>query len=174
MKTICTVLLALSVLLTPLAQAKTCSGTWCNYIDTNDGFESGGANWSYWGVSFPLETTCYSNNHAAEMQNTEWIQRPYWNVDNTYSSFNLQFRAFLPGDSDNYYDELKITVTNLTTNVSEIFYLHGSSYNGAQCGKNVIPLANNYSNADVTVKFQSGTFSSHNWQIDDVGFFAFY
>ncbi len=174
MKKIFVVLFALAVLITPYAEAKTCYGISCNYIDaaTNSGFASDGAYWSYdAGVTFPTETSCYSSKVAA-LDNGEAIWRfPY--VDATYSSFKLSFRAYLPGDTGNFYDELKVTVKNRDTGVSETMYLHGNSYD-THCGYNNFYLSNNYSNANVLVTFESGGLSSHVWQIEDVGFFAYY
>lgn len=174
MKRILVVLFALTVLVTPYAEAKTCYSNWCNYIDTNSGFESSPASqyWSQIGVTFPIETTCYINNHVAELENTEAIWRfPF--INGTHTSFTLQFKAFLPGDNNNFYDELKVTVRNRDTGVSETMYLHGSNYNGSNCNYNVFYLSNNYSNANVLVEFESGSFSLLKWQIDDVGLFGY-
>jgi hypothetical protein len=176
MKKIYLVLLALVVLATPYAEAKTCYGISCNYIDaaTNSGFDNAthGQYWTYdSGVTFVTENSCYSS-YVAALDNGEAIWRfPY--VDATYSSFKLSFRAYLPGDTNNFYDELKITVKDNSTNVTETMYLHGNSYD-TQCGYINFYLSNNYSNHNVTVTFQSGGLSSHVWQIDDVGFFAYY
>lgn len=175
MKKVYLVLFALvAVLVTPYAEAKTCYGISCNYIDaaTNSGFGSDGAYWSYdSGVSFPIDSSCYSSK-VAQLDNGEAIWRfPY--VDASYSSFKLSFRAYLPGDTNNFYDELKVTVTNRDTNVSETMYLHGNSYD-THCGSNQWYLSNDYSNADVLVVFESGGLSSHSWQIEDVGFWAYY
>lgn len=176
MKKIFTVLFALAVLVTPYAEAKTCYGISCNYIDaaTNSGFENSnpGAYWNYdSGVTFPTESSCY-NSHVAQLDNGEAIWR-FPLVDAAYSSYKLQFRAYLPGDTNNFYDELKVTVTNRDTGISETMTLHGSSYD-THCGYNTFYLSNDYDYADVTVTFESGTFSNHVWQIDDVGFFAYY
>jgi hypothetical protein len=172
MRKIYSVFVAVLLLLTPYAQAKTCAGNSCNYIDnsTNSDFSSGLTGWTTGGASIATEA-CYSSN-AAELQNTEYLSQSLY-VDGTYSSFKLTFRAFLPGDTDNFYDELKVRVTNTDTGVYEEQVLHGSSYT-SHCGSNSFYLANNYSNAHVTVKFSSGSLSSHVWQIDDVGFWAYY
>jgi hypothetical protein len=117
------------------------------------------------------ENVCYGS-YVAALDNGEAIWRfPY--VDATYSSFKLQFRAYLPGDTNNFYDELKVTVKNNATQVTETMYLHGNSYD-THCGYNSFYLSNDYSNANVTVTFQSGGLSSHVWQVEDVGFFAYY
>jgi hypothetical protein len=174
MKKVYLVLFALAVLVTPYAEAKTCYGISCNYIDaaTNSGFASNGAYWTYDpGVTFPTETSCYSSK-VAELDNGEAIWR-FPLIDAAYSSYKLSFRAYLPGDTNNFYDELTVTVTNRDTGVSESMVLHGSSYD-THCASNQFYLANDYDYADVTVTFESGGFSNHKWQIDDVGFWAYY
>jgi hypothetical protein len=177
MKKIYVVLLALTLLVTPYAQAKTCFGISCNYIDaaTNSGFEQSPPD-NYWGqsggVSFPSATCNGYSSTVAQMDNTEWVSRTFY-VDNTYSSFKVQLRAYLPGDNNNFYDELRIRVTNDDTGYSELHTLNGSSYT-SHCGYNNFNLSGNYSNSWVTVRISSGNFSLLDWQIDDVGFFAYY
>jgi hypothetical protein len=174
MKKIYVVLVALVVLVTPYAEAKTCAGNSCNYIDaaTNSGFSSGGSNWSYdAGVSFATGSACSTGN-VAQLQNYEAIWRfPY--VDASYSSFKLSFKAYLPGDTNNFYDELKVTVKNNSTQVTETMYLHGNSWD-TSCSAYEWYLNNDYSNVNVTVTFEAGGLSSHTWEIDDVGFWAYY
>lgn len=173
MKKVALVLFALTVLFTSYAQAKTCFGISCNYIDTNAGFEANpcDTNWTFSGVSCVTETSCY-NTTVPDIGPTDSVSRSFY-VDNTYSSFSLQFRLFLPNDTNSAYDQLVVTVTNDDTSVSEVFYYNGNTYN-TQCGKRVITLANDYSNSDVTVTFYGSGLTAHPWQIDDVGFFAYY
>lgn len=178
MKKIHLLLLALAVLAVPFAaQAKTCAGTSCNYIDaaTNSGFEFTPNHGQYWtygsGISFVPQSAC-SAGYVAQIGTGSAIWRfPY--VDASYSSYKLQFKAFLPGDTNNYYDELKVTVKNNATQVTETMYLHGSSFDSS-CSYIDFYLSNDYDLANVTVTFESGGLSSHYWQIDDVGFFAYY
>ena len=176
MKKISVVLLALVALVAPYAEAKTCYGTSCNYIDTNAGFQNPnpGDNWSKDpGVTFPSATWCLNTSVVASLDNTEAIWRfPF--VDDSYSDFKLRFRAYLVDDTDNFYDELKITVKNRDTGISETMTLHGSSFDNCEQDFINFELDNDYSYSDVTVTFESGTFSSHAWQIDDVSFFAYY
>jgi hypothetical protein len=178
MKKIYSVLLAVTVLVfTPYAQAMTCyGGVYCIFTDTNPGFENAtpGQYWSYdTGVTFPTESTCYLNNHVANLDNGEDIWRfPF--VNGTFTSFKLQFKAFLPGDTNNFYDELKVTVRNRDTGVEEVMYLHGNSYDGSNCSFNNFYLSNDYSNANTMVLFEAGGLSSHAWQIDDVSFIGYY
>ena len=173
MKKVLLVLLVLTVLVTPYAQAKTCFGGFsCNYIDTNSGFQSSppSTNWTVSGVSFVTETSCY-NTTAAEFSATDSLSRSFY-VDDTYTGgFVLQFRLFLPTDPNSAYDQLVVTVTNDDTSVSEVFYYNGNTYN-TQCGSRVITLNNNYSYSDVTVTFYASGLTANPWQVDDVGFFA--
>ena len=175
MKKIYVLLVAVAVLVTSQAQALTCYASYCEILDTNPGFENSthGQYWTYdAGVTFPTVNTCFNGNYVANLDNTEAIWRfPFAN--GTYSSFVLSFKAYLPGDTGNFYDELKITVKNRDTGVSETMYLHGNSYD-TSCSPNVWYLSNNYSNANVLITFESGGFSLHPWQIDDVSFRGYY
>jgi hypothetical protein len=176
MKKLFVVLLALTALITPYAEAKTCYGISCNYIDTNSGFDATpnhGQSWSYdAGVTFAATSVCSNNNsYVALLDNTEAIWRfPF--IDDSYSSYKLSFKAYLPGDTNNFYDELKVSVKNNTTQVTETMYLHGNSFDN--CGNTIEwYLSNDYDLTNTTVVFESGTFSSHVWQIEDVGFWAY-
>jgi hypothetical protein len=177
MKKIFVVLLALAAVIAPYAQAKTCTGTYCNYIDTNPGFEdtpSHGYRWSYVaGVTFAPTSVCPSNSsYVAQLENTEEIWRfPF--IDAAYSSYKLTFDVYLPGDTNNFYDELTISVKNNTTQITETMTLHGSSFDNCQ-GTVEFPLNNDYDYDNTTVVFSSGTFSNHVWQIDNVSFLAYY
>jgi hypothetical protein len=174
MKKIYAVLVALAVLVTPYAQAMTCYPSYCEFIDTNPGFENAthGQYWNYDpGVTFPNPNTC-STGYVAELDNTEAIWRfPF--VNGTFSSFTLSFNVYLPGDTNNFYDELKVTVRNRDTGVEEVTYLHGNSID-TSCTLYTISLSNNYSNRNTMVLFESGSFSSHAWQIDNVSFKGYY
>ena len=173
MKKVSLVLLALTILFAPSAQAKVCFGISCNYITTNSGFQSNppSTSWTVSGVSFVTETSCY-NTIVAEIGATDSLSRSFY-VDDTYSRSSLQFRLFLPIDPDSAYDQLVVTVTNNDTSVSEVFYYNGNTYN-TQCGKRVLNLTNDYSNSNVTVTFYGSGLTAHPWQVDDVGFYAYY
>ncbi|HEX7807107.1 MAG TPA: hypothetical protein VF608_00195, partial [Thermoanaerobaculia bacterium] len=128
MKKLYSLLLAVTLLVTPYVEAKTCYPSYCEFIDTNPGFENAtpGQYWNNIGVTFPVEAGC-SGSHVAEFDNGDELWRfPF--ADGTYTSFTLSFRASLLNDTDNFYDELKITVKNRDTGVSEVSYLHGNSY----------------------------------------------
>lgn len=169
MRKLFAVVFALSLLFTPHADAKICYGISCNYIDTNWSFSSGFADWGVIGSPTTATGNCYSSTMAI-FDNTEGVSRQFY-VDNAYTSYKVQFRAWLVGDADNFYDELRIRVTNNTTGYSELHTLHGSSYTN-HCGNNVIYLSGDYDYANVTVTFTSGNFSIRQWQIDDPAFFA--
>jgi hypothetical protein len=79
MKKVFLVLLVLTVLVTPYAQAKTCFGISCNYIDTNAGFQSSppDTSWTASGVSFVTETSCY-NTTACEIGATDSVSRSFY------------------------------------------------------------------------------------------------
>jgi hypothetical protein len=102
-----------------------------------------------------------------------WLQRDQFQVDDTFTSYKLVYRAWLVNDANNFYDELKVRVTNDDTGVYEEQVLHGSNYTNA-CGSNEFNLVNDYDGARVTVKFTMGNFTIRTWQVDDVGFFATY
>lgn len=172
MRKIYSVFVAVLLLVVPYAEAKTCSGISCNYIDaaTNSGFSSGLSYWTTGGATV-VTGSCFSSN-MAQLDNTDYVQRSF-NVDDSYTSYKVVFRAYLPGDNDNFYDELKVRVTNDDTGAYEEYVLHGSSYTN-NCNYNTFYLSNDYDGANVTVKISSGNFSLLDWQIDDVGFFATY
>lgn len=174
MKTIFSVLVAALLLVAPFAEAKTCFGISCNYIDaaTNNHFGSGFAYWTTGGSpAIANPGNCYGSA-MAELDNTEYVERSFY-VDNAYTSYKVQFRAWLVNDNDNFYDELKVRVTNNDTGAYEQYTLHGSSYVN-QCGNITFNLSNDYDYANVTVRVSSGNFSIRKWQIDDVSFFATY
>jgi len=171
-KKIYSVVLALVVLMTPYVQAKTCFYNQCDYI-TDGGFTYGSTYWQTGGgngVTFPNDTSCYGSK-VAHLDNTEWISQSFY-VDDTYTGgFDLQLRIYHLNDTDNWYDQLRITVTNTDTNVSEVFYVRGSSYT-TSCGLNVFHLSNDYSNAHVTVKFDVAYLALGQFELDDVGFWG--
>lgn len=173
MKKVALVLVALIPFVTPYAQAKTCFGISCNYIDTNSAFEVSppDTDWTVDGASFVTETSCY-NTTVAQIGPSDSISISFY-VDSTYSDFSLQFRLFLPIDPNSAYDQLVVTVRNNDTNVSEAFYYNGNTYN-TQCGKLALDLSNDYSNSEVTVTFYGSGLTAHPWQIDNVGFFAYF
>jgi hypothetical protein len=170
MKKLFSVFVAMVLFVVPYAQAKTCFGVSCNYIDgaTNSGFEQGLSYWTTGGATVATGS-CYSSNMAV-FDNGDYVSRSFY-VDNTYTSYKVIFRAYLPGDNDNFYDELKVRVTNNDTGAYEEYTLHGSSYTNS-CNYITFNLSNDYDYANVTVKITSGNFSLLDWQVDDVGFFA--
>ncbi len=175
MKKFYVIFLALSVVMTPVVQAKSCILNGCQYI-TNATFSSGGTGWTSGGgngVSFPTVNSCGATNTSAQLDNTEYIQQSFY-VDDTYVEFHLNFDLYLLNDSDEWYDQLKVTVTDNTTNATETFYFHGSSFDDDCTSPQVsFQLSNNYSLHNVTVKFENSYLALGSWQIDNVGFWGF-
>lgn len=176
MKHLAIAVIVFSLLTAPLAQAKTCFGISCNYIDaaSNSNFQASpwDTNWSAGGASSVTEG-CFGTV-AAEIGPGDTLTRDQFYVDNTYTNgFALQFRLQLPNDTDSAFDQLAVTVTNDDTNVSEVFYYNGNTFT-SNCNIRVIQLSNDYSLHNVTVSFTGGGLTSHPWHLDDVGFFAYW
>ena len=171
-------LVALVVMLAvPLAvQAKECYDVfvpYCNFT-TNGQFNSTGSDWgpSPHNASFPYVYRCNSWTYVAEIQGTEYIEQTFY-VDDSFSSFNLAFEAYLQNDTNNWYDALKVTVTNTSTNQSEFRTWRGSSYSST-CSVNSWDLSGNYSNSWVKVKFEAMQYTLGTWEVDNVRFTAIY
>ena len=174
--------LALLVLAAPVAEAKTCFGLTCNYIDTNQFFTNNCTDWSCPGPtyfpSFPNATTCGNSSKVCQIGNYAVLERNF-EVDDTFTNsngvglttFKLEFDLYLPNDSDNYYDELTVTVRNEDTGIEETRVFRGS--NSPACQNVDWWLNNDYSNAEVTVTFEGGSLILHPWQIDGVSFWAY-
>lgn len=164
------------VVVTPVAQAKSCILNGCQYV-SNATFSSDGLYWTTGGgngVTFPYASQCgTTTNKVAHLDNTEYIEQSFY-VDDTYVEFSLNFNLWHLNDTNNFYDQLRITVTNDDTNVSEVFYIRGSSFttNCSSLQQNY-NLANDYSNANVTVKFDVSYSSLGQYEIDNVGFWGF-
>ena len=145
---------------------------WCDYI-LNGNFNNGGADWTESSTtSFPNVYRCGSWSNVAELQGTEYIEQTFY-VDDTFSSFSVGYNAYLQGDTNNWYDELKITVTNLSTNQTELRRLRGSSYD-TTCALQSWQLSRNYSNVWVKVRFEAGQYTLGTWEVDNVQFSAIY
>lgn len=182
MKTLTVAALVFALLVVPNAEAKTCFGYSCNYIDAadNNHFSDGCDDWTCSSVSIVTSTTCSNGSNVAQIGNYAVLTRGPFTVDNTYTNayqigqttFKLTFKLQLPGDTDNFYDELTVKVRDNTTGAEETTVFHGSST--AACSSQTIWLSNNYSNHSVTVTFTGGSLISHPWQVDDVNFFAYY
>lgn len=175
MKKIYVIFLALAVVVTPMAQAKSCILNGCQYI-TNTTFSGGGTGWTTGGgngVSYPSTNACGASNTSAQLDNTEYMQQSFY-VDDTYVEFHLSFDLYLLNDDDNWYDQLKVTVTDNSTNATETFYFHGSSFDHNCSSPQVsFQLSNNYSLHNTTVKFENAYLALGSYQIDNVGFWGF-
>lgn len=176
MKRIYRILLAVVLLVSSVTtHAKQCFDffpAFCEYID-NGGFGSGYSGWdSYSGTTIDNPTRCGYSTNLLQMPYGSFIEQTFY-VDDEFTQFDIGFFAYLQNDTNNYYDELTITVTNTTSNQSEMFRLRGSTYN-TTCARQGRTLQNDYSNSWVTVTFEVGSLTSGLWEIDDVSFSAIY
>lgn len=172
MKKTYALLLALIVAVTPMAQAKSCIWLACQYL-SNTTFSTGGTGWTTGGsVSYPTTNACGASNKSAQLDNTETIAQSVY-IDDSYNDYSVEFDLYLLNDTDNWYDQLKVTVKNDDTNVTETFYFHGSSFDN-NCGspRIVIPLSNDYDLSNITVKFENSYLATGSWQIDNVNFWG--
>jgi hypothetical protein len=174
MKKIIFLIVAVLLTLPYSAQAQTCFHYSCEYI--MDGDFEGSHSWSSAGgngVTYATITDpCLSGSvstKVAELQNTESITRTFSTA--AHSQWELEFNLYLQNDTENWYDQLKVTVKNNTTNQTETFYFHGDTYNSS-CTKRVLTLTKDYDNASVTVKFENSYLATGTWQIDNVGFWG--
>lgn len=183
MKTLTVAALVFALLVVPIAEAKTCAGLACNYIDTNPGFSSDCTYWDCPGPtyypSFPNSTTCSNSTKVCQLGNYAVIKR-HFEVDDTYentygigiTAFKLKFDLNLPNDSNNFYDELTVTVRNDDTGDEETTVYRGT--NVGSCQTIDLVLYDDYSEANVTVTFRAGGLLLHPWQIDNVSFWAYF
>lgn len=171
MKKLQLALIALVILAFPFsAQAKSCFWNSCDYI-TDGQFASSGTYWNYNSyVSFPLANNVCNTSRVAEIGNNGVLSQTFY-VDDSFTSYELVFHPILLNDTDNWYDQLKVTVYNHTTNSYETFYLRGSSFSNS-CNNEVYALSNDYDNDYVTVSFEVAYLSLSNWQIDNVQFWG--
>lgn len=164
-------LIALVVLAFPFAaQAKSCFWGSCDYV-TDGRFVYSGTYWSenaY--VSYPLANNVCNTSRVAEISNDGYIEQTFY-VDDAYTSYELVFDPFLLNDTDNWYDQLKIIITNHTTNATEIIQLRGSSHTNS-CNSETFTLSNDYDNDYVTVRFEVAHLTLSNWQVDNVQFWG--
>lgn len=141
-----------------------CSCDYLNesFVDLND--------WTDSGVTIEqIADPCLSfspQNDVAEFASSGYMERTFTTSGGT--SYTLEFSYYLPVDQDDWYDVIKVTVTNLDTNQSEIDYFRGSDYD-TTC-KVVWNLSNDYSAADVKVKFERGYLGTGTLQIDNASF----
>jgi hypothetical protein len=162
------VLFSLIVLAAPLSvQAQTCFWYSCDYIV--DGNMETASSWDVTGTIWETVPSCLygsPNTTVAALQNTEAVSQDLY-VDGSATTWELEFNAFLVDDTENWYDQLKVTVKNLDTNQTETLYLHGNNYD-TSCDKVVMTLNNDYSDANVRVKFETAYLATGTYQIDNV------
>lgn len=122
-------------------------------------------------VTFPSVAICGGNaSERVQLDPGESIQQTF--DVGVFSLYELIATYHLINDTDNYYDQLTITVTNNDTNVSEAFYLRGSTWTNCPLTAQSFTMANDYDNANVTVCFYVSSLSTSGWYIDNVGFWA--
>jgi hypothetical protein len=166
------IILAFAILFLPFnAEAAICSpdGLHCNWI-TNSTFASSGTGWTAIGTpTYPLEASCFSSR-VAELEGGDGIEQTF-SVTGTWTSFTVELLPILLNDTNNFYDELKIQVTNTGTGVTETKYIRGNSFS-TTCNTSVLNLSNNYSNATVRVRVTVGGFATGVYQIDNLSFWS--
>lgn len=171
MKKLQLALIALVILAFPFsAQAKSCFWFSCDYIEDGQFYYSG----TYWDednyVTYPLASNVCNSSRVAEIGNDSAVEQTFY-VDDSFNFYELVFHPILLDDTDNWYDQLKVTVYNHTTNSYETFYLRGSSFSNS-CNNETYTLSNDYDNDWVTVRFEVAYLSLSSWQIDNVQFWG--
>ena len=166
MKSVRLALIAVVILAVPVT-ASACLFSACDYI-TNGTFTNNGTGWNTGGASFVNGTGC-STSKMAELAPGEYIEQTF--TPGAHSSWELLYRAFIVNDTDNYYDQLMITVTNNSTSQVEAFNLRGSSYTSS-CTYLSHILSNDYDNVSVTVRFEVQSLGTSSWRIDNVAFWG--
>lgn len=148
------------------AMAQSCIMASC-YWETDGVFANGGYYWDESaGTTYPTSTQCWTSR-VAQLGPGDYVQQSFWVPGG--ETVDVTFRAYLLNDTNNFYDDLTVTVTNHNTNQTELFRLRGSTYDTI-CDSLRFVLQNNYDDAYVTLKFRAGSLMSGTWQIDNVQF----
>jgi hypothetical protein len=168
------VVLAVILAIYPLAvQAEYCYEDFGCYYETDGQFINGGTSWTESaGTAYTTPSRCGSSSKLAELQGTEYVQQSFY-VNNSHPSFTVVFHAYLQNDTNNWYDDLEVRVTNNDTNQYETLTLHGDSFSST-CSPLSFNLSNDYSNANVTLRFKGGTVATGTYEVDGVAFVGNY
>lgn len=160
-------IIALAVLILPTSAHATTTN-----LITNGNFSSGSANWTTGGsVTFPNVAICGgSSSPRVQLDPGESIEQTF--DVGVFSLYELIATYHLINDTDNYYDQLAISVKNNDTGVMEVFYLRGSLWTNCPWNAQYHTMSNDYDNANVTVRFYVSSLSTSGWYIDNVGFWA--
>lgn len=141
------------------------------YYETDGVFANGGAYWvESLGVTYPTVTVCGSSSKRVQLGPGQEIEQTF-DVDASYTSFDVTLKPYLINDTDNYFDELTVTATNNDNSQSEFSRWRGSTFNN-NCNSQVVTftLQNDYSNSNVTLKFRVGSLSASSWYVDNIQF----
>lgn len=155
----------LAVFILPLSAQAGCVINSCNLITDGD-FSSGGLYWDESGnVTYGNITTCSGTSARVRIDPGQSISQTFTSGGNF--DYELLFDGWLVNDTDNYYDQLTITVRNNDSGVSEVFYRRGSAW--TNCTDTFSEnLANDYDGASVTVTLAVSSLSTSGWYIDNV------
>lgn len=168
------VLIAVILAVYPLAvQAEYCYEDFGCYYETDGQFINGGTYWTESaGTAYPTPLRCGSYSKLAELQGGEYVQQSFY-VNHQHPSFTVVFTAYLQNDTNNWYDDLTVRVTNTDTGQYEIRTLRGDSFSSS-CSSISFNLSNDYSYANVTLKFSVGGFATGTYEVDGVAFIGNY
>ena len=159
----------LAVLVMPFSAQASCIGSSC-IINLDPDFSDAGTYWTENGnVTYGNITTCSGTSARVRLDPGESISQTFTPGSNF--DYNLLLDAFLINDTDNFYDQLTITVRNNSTSVSEVFYLRGSSW--TNCSSSFSQdFANDYDNVSVTVTLEVQSLSTSGWYLDNIAFWG--
>ncbi len=135
-------------------------------------FSEGGEYWDEGGdVSYPQQSLCGSGS-----SNTRALLEPGESISQTFETgefnqYDLLFNAWLVSDTNNFYDQLTITVRNESTNATEVFYARGTTWTNCSSSFSQT-LQNDYDNVNVTVTFEVSGTSMSGWYIDNAAFWG--
>jgi len=163
------VAVALAVLVMPFSAQATCILNSC-IINEDPDFSDAGMYWTESGnVTYGNITTCSGTSARVRIDPGQSISQTFTPGSNF--DYNLLLDAFLVNDTDNFYDQLTVTVRNNSTNVSEVFYERGSAW--TNCSSTFSKdLTNDYDNVSVTVTVAVSSLSTSGWYLDNVAFWG--
>lgn len=156
--------IALAVLMLPTSA----HATTYNHI-TNGNFSSNLTGWSSTGTIATVGICGGGSSKRVQLDPGEYVEQTF--TASQFSLWELTATYHLINDTDNYYDQLTMSVTNNSTSVTEGFYLRGSTW--TNCGGGTTStMSNDYDNISVTVRFEVSSLSTSGWYIDNVGFWG--
>ena len=164
-----------SMSVSPPVHAATCFSQWCDWV-VNGRFSNGATGWDKSeNTTFPYATGCWGTSRVAQVMPFRpaagWLsQRMHPDYGTVYS---VEFDLYLLDETNTWFDQLKVTVTDLTTGAKEERVIRGDQYNSI-CPqvRQVFSLSNNYINHDVELKFAAAGTTTGTFQIDNVNFWS--